>query len=273
LSDLDFLSMSYFSNKCIVITGASSGIGSTLAQQIAAPNVHLILIARNEQQLAQTVSTCTEKGAQVTSFIADLTIKTEFNQLISKISNVANCVDILINNAGVSQRAKAAETAESVNRYIMELNYFAPIIFTQKIWHLIENSKDAQIINISSVAGLVGVPMRSVYAASKHALKAYFEVWSLENRKPNIHFTLVFPGRINTPISFNALTNDGSSQGTHDEGQMKGIPVAVCCQKIIKAIEKKKRTVYIMRKEWLLLFVYKHFPSMFVFLIKKLDIK
>lgn len=265
--------MIYFAHKCIVITGASSGIGSTLATQLAAPNVHLILIARNEKQLADTAATCIEKGAQVTSLIADLTVKTEFDQLISKIADATSRVDILINNAGVSQRAKAEETAESVNRYIMELNYFAPIVFTQKIWHLIEKSKDAQIINISSVAGLVGVPLRSVYAASKHALKAYFEVWSLENRKPNIHFTLVFPGRINTPISFNALTNDGKNQGAHDEGQMKGIPVAICCQKIIKAIEKKKRTVYIMRKEWLLLFVYKHFPSMFVFLIKKLDIK
>jgi dehydrogenase/reductase SDR family protein 7B len=265
--------MNYFQNKCIVITGASSGIGSNLAIQMAAPSIHLILIARNEKQLQKTVEICRGLGSKVDTIFSDLTKKEDLENACQKIGELTQCVDVLINNAGVSQRAKAFETIESVNRYIMEINYFAPVIFTQKIWHLIEKSKEAQIINISSVAGLVGVPLRSVYAASKHALKAFFEVWSLENRKPNIHFTLVFPGRINTPISYNALTNDGSQQGVHDEGQKKGISVEVCCKEIINAIKKKRRTVYIMRKEWILLFVYKHFPSMFVFLIKKLDIK
>jgi len=265
--------MNYFGYKCVVITGASSGIGSNLATQIATANSHLILIARNKSLLEKTKETCLIQGAKVDIIVADLTNKQDFENACSTIETLTDAVDILINNAGVSQRAKADETIESVNRQIMEINYFAPILFTQKIWHLIQKSKDAQIVNISSVAGLVGVPLRSVYAASKHALKAYFEVWSLENRKPNIHFTLVFPGRINTPISFNALTGDGFKQGSHDEGQVKGIPVEVCCRKIVKAIRKKKRNVYIMRKEWILLFVYKYFPSMFVYLIKKLDIK
>ena len=260
-------------SKIILITGASSGIGKALAEQYAQKGNTLLLAARNQTILKEVKQVCEQKGATVHIFQADLSNMNEVTALANTVSKTVSYIDILINNAGISQRSQAEETLDEVDRSIMELNFFSPVKLTKLVWPLIQQSKHANIVNISSVTGTFGFPQRSAYAASKHAMEGFFESWMLENKQAHIHFTIVAPGRILTNISMNALKNDGSKHQVLDEGQAKGIKAEVCAAKIAKAIHRNQRKVFIVQQERILLFLHRFFPSVFVSLVKKLGLQ
>jgi dehydrogenase/reductase SDR family protein 7B len=260
-------------SKTLLITGASSGIGKALAEQFAVNGNTLLLAARNQAVLQEVKQSCESKGATVHIFQTDLSNMKEVETLANAVSKTVSQIDILINNAGISQRSQAEKTSEEVDRSIMELNFFSPVKLTKLVWPLLVNSKHANIVNISSVTGTFGFPQRSAYAASKHAMEGFFESWMLENKQPHIHFTIVAPGRILTNISFNALKNDGTKHQVLDEGQAKGIKAEVCAARIAAAIKRNKRKVYIVQQERILLFLHRFFPAVFVSLVKKLGLK
>ncbi len=259
--------------KTILITGASSGIGKALAEQLSSSGNTLLLAARNMEALQQVKAVCEQKGASVVLFQADLSLMAKVETLAKQVSQTVNHLDILINNAGISQRSQAEETSETVDRQIMEINFFSPVKLTKLLWPLLVKSSHANIVNISSVTGTFGFPQRTAYAASKHAMEGFFESWMLENKQPHIHFTTVAPGRILTNISYNALKNDGSKHQSLDEGQAKGIKAEVCATRIVKAIQKNQRKVYIVKQERILLLLHRFFPGLFVYLVKKLGLK
>lgn len=161
-------------------------------------------------------------------------------------------MDVVIFCAGQTQRSYAVDTEMQVYRQLMELNFFAPVALTKTLLPQFERQGSGHIVVISSVAGLMGFPLRTGYAASKHALKGFYETLQTEHRLPNFHITIVSPGRINTPISVNAVTGSGEKHGQMDVGQLNGIPVDVCTQKIIRAILKKRRHIIIARSEKIL---------------------
>jgi dehydrogenase/reductase SDR family member 7B len=260
-------------NKTILITGASSGIGKALAEQYTRKGNTLLLAARNLDLLQQLKVALEQKGAIVHIFQADLSKMDEVESFAQKVINTVPHLDILVNCAGISQRSQAEETSEAVDRQIMELNFFSPIKLSKLVWPLLLKSEHANIVNISSVTGTFGFPQRSAYAASKHAMEGFFESWMLENKAPHIHFTVVAPGRILTNISYNALKNDGTKHQVLDDGQAKGIKAQVCAAQIIKAVERNRRKVYIVQQERILLILHRFFPSLFVYLVKKLGLK
>ncbi len=259
--------------KTILITGASSGIGKALSEQYAMQGNTLLLAARNQTALQEVKQFCESKGAIAHIFQADLANMNDVSKLATEVSTTVSHLDILINCAGISQRSQAEETSEEVDRRIMELNFFSPVKLTKLVWPLLVQSKHGNIVNISSVTGTFGFPQRSAYAASKHAMEGFFESWMLENKQPHIHFTVVAPGRILTNISFNALKNDGTKHQVLDEGQAKGIKAEVCAARIVKAVNRNQRKVYIVQQERILLFLHRFFPAVFVSLVKKLGLK
>jgi dehydrogenase/reductase SDR family protein 7B len=265
--------MTFYSNKTILITGASSGIGKALAEQLALPSATLILAARNADSLMTLKATCESKGAAVHVIPADLSTSEGVITLAQQVSKTVNKLDILFNNAGISQRSQAEETSETVDRNIMELNFFSPVKLTKLLWPLLLKSTHANIVLTSSVTGTFGFPQRSAYAASKHAIEGFFESWLLENRHPNIHFTTVAPGRILTNISYSALRHDGSAHKQLDEGQAKGIKAEDCAARIITAVQKDKRKIYIVKNERVLLFLHRFFPSLFVWTVKRFNLQ
>lgn len=262
----------YFSKKSILITGANSGIGKALAQQIAGENVQLILTARRTEELVSIAEFCSKKGAKCFCYYLDVSDENSIEQLCKSLKIEFNSLDILINNAGISQRSIAAETELKVDRLLMETNFFGPVHLTKLLWPLILKSPKGQIILMSSLTGTFGFTLRSAYAASKHAIEGFFQSWALENANKNISFTVIAPGRIQTNISYSALKSDGSAHAVLDRGQEKGIPASVCAEKIIKAIIKQKRKVYIVKSERILLFLNKYAPSLFEFAVKKLKL-
>jgi short-subunit dehydrogenase len=264
--------MSQFSNKIILITGASSGIGRALALQMADTNVHLILAARSINELKLVQNECEKKGAVCICLYIDMASPDTITKFAKIVSDQFNKIDVLINNAGISQRSDAEETALEVDRKIMEVNFFAQVHLTKLLWPLLISSDHANIVLLSSVVGSFGFPKRSAYAASKHALEGFFESWMLENNRKNIFFTTVSPGRIYTNISFSALKADGSRHEQLDAGQEKGIKPEFCAKKIIKAIAADKRKVYVAQQEMVLIFLRKCFPYFFFKLVKKLKL-
>ncbi len=263
--------MGSFSGKVILITGATSGIGWALAVEMAAPGVTLLLAARREMELASVQQECNTKGATTIVFIVDMATSETVAVFANKVLQHYPVIDILINNAGISQRALAEETEIKIDRRILEVNFFGPVQLTKALWPALINSKHANIVLISSVTGSFGFPLRSAYAASKHAIEGFFESWMLENKKRNIVFTIVAPGRIRTNISSAALTGDGKPHRQSDPGLESGISAEDCARKIIRGIHLDKRKIYVARQELVLVILRKCFPFLFFRLARRIS--
>ena len=153
----------------------------------------------------------------------------------------------------------------------MEVNFFGSIHLTKAALPLLHKSNNATVVAMSSAAGKFGFPLRSYYAASKHALHGFYEALSLELKDSSIHILVVCPGRIKTDISFGALTADGNTHNKMDQGQLNGISVEKCASQIIKAINKKKAEVYIGGKEVLMIYLKRYVPSLFRFIARRIS--
>jgi len=250
-----------FDGKVVWITGASSGIGAELAKQLAGEGARLILTARNEAVIQEAASAHT--AASIAVLPADLTEATTLESLAQRAIAVFGHIDAVVHCAGVSQRSLAEETGMDVYRRLMELNFFAPVAITQALLPHFRARGSGHIVAVSSMAGLMGFPLRTGYSATKHALKGYFETLQTEHDIPGLRITVVYPGRIRTPISLHALTGSGAAHGKMDEGQLQGIPVEVCATKIFEAMCARKRRVIIARGERMLWWLWFLLPSLY----------
>jgi short-subunit dehydrogenase len=194
-------------------------------------------------------------------------------ELTAKAISFIGRIDIIIHSAGVTQRSLAENTEMHVYRTLMEINFFAPVSLSKQILPHFTQNQSGHIVVISSMAGLMGFPKRTGYAAAKHALKGYFETLQTENSVRGISVTIAYPGRINTPISTNALLGDGGKHGKMDKGQLNGIPVNVCAAKIIRAIKLKKKKVIIAQGERLLFWFWWFLPALYHRIAQKTGMK
>jgi dehydrogenase/reductase SDR family protein 7B len=253
----------HFKDKIVWITGASSGIGAELALQLSSQKAKLILTARNEEALKQVQQKCLQQTLFCKIVGADLSKEEEVDKSVTIAMQQFGRIDIVFLNAGVTQRSLSFETDTSVYRYLMEINFFAPVIITQKLFPYFKQQGSGHFVAMSSVAGLIGFPYRSGYAAAKHALMGYFETLQTEDAVEGVNYTIISPGRINTPISASALTKDGSPHLKNDIGQLVGIPVEKCVHQILKAVENNKKHIIIARGEYWLWVIKKLMPALF----------
>ncbi len=233
---------SYFKDKRVWITGASSGIGRALAIEISKHGGRCILSARSVDQLHETNALTKHKKANVVLPL-DVTDEVAVENAHSKLLEDGP-IDILINNAGISQRSTAETTDFAVYRTLMEVNYFAVVKLTKTVLSDMLNRKSGSIVTVSSIAGKVGPPYRSGYAASKHALHGFFDSLRSEVSHRGIHVLIVCPGYINTPIAFNALNGEGDKYNKRDKENAEGLDPTDLAKRILKAMAKKKNEVY-----------------------------
>jgi short-subunit dehydrogenase len=261
-----------FNNKVVWITGASSGIGKALAIELSHQKATLILSSRNKAELELVKSEC-NTSSEVKIITLDLE---DYNNLQPKVDETLACfgrVDVLVNNGGISQRSLVKDTQISVDKRIMDINYLGTVALSKAILpHFIEN-KNGQFVVTTSIVGKIGTPLRSSYAASKHALHGFFDSLRAENHKNNIAVTLVCPGFVNTNVSKNALIGDGSSQGKMDVATENGIHPDHFAKLMAKAIRNKKEEVYIAgAKEKLGIYTKRFFPKLLSIMIRKLSV-
>ena len=233
------------------ITGASSGIGKALTNEISKKSSKIILTARRGEELEKVRQECPD-SCDIRVLPADLSQPAERDRLTKDALECFGEIDILINNAGVSQRDLALRTSLGTTRRIMEINYFACVDLSRAVLPSMVRRRKGHHVIVSSMAGIVGTPFRSSYAASKHALHGFYDALRGEHHRDNIRVTLVCPGYINTPISFNALTSNGSLYGRQDYNQLHGMSARKCARRIVEAIEADRNEVYIGGKREIL---------------------
>jgi short-subunit dehydrogenase len=263
----------HFKDKVIWITGASSGIGKEMALQWAEEKAILILTSRSVERLQELDTHLQDKNAKFHILPFDLMNTSQISDLVNDALKLEGTIDIVVHSAGVSQRALATDTSLGVNRRIMELNYFSIIHITSYLMPYFMGRNSGSMVIISSVAGLMGFPQRSSYAASKHALKGYFETLQSELYKTNIHISLVYPGRVDTNISKNALSGNGVPFGKTDENNEVGMNVTLCSRKIISGIRARKKVIIVAKEEKLLFRLWWFFPSLYYKIAYKKGVK
>jgi dehydrogenase/reductase SDR family member 7B len=252
----------------IWITGASSGIGHELAKAYAEKGALLVLSARSISKLEEVRQSLKNPEKHLVLPL-DLMDASNFAEKVAQVVSHYGKIDILINNGGVSQRGEAHATSIALDRQIMEVNYFGAVALTKAVLPVMQKQQSGHIVAISSIAGKFGFYWRSAYAAAKHALQGFFESLYLEEAKNNIHVTLVFPGKINTPISMSAINEKGEAHDEMDHNQETGMSAELCAQKIIRAIDKKKQEVLIGNKEIWAVYIKRYCPWLFWRIIKK----
>lgn len=261
----------FFSGKTAWITGGSSGIGEALAKRLAALNAKVIISSFDIPELNRVAEEIKNSGGKVFIVAFDLSEPTEVERAAENVLSQHGEIHFLFNNGGVSQRTNALDTPVEVDRKLMEINYFSGVILTKILLPQMIQQGGGHIIATSSISGLFGFPLRSAYAASKHALHGFYEsVWT-EYYDKNIQTTLICPGRVKTNISIHALGKDGKPHGKMDQGQAGGISPEECAKQILKAVMKNKRQVLIGGKELILARLKMYFPFIFYRLVRKIS--
>ncbi len=223
-----------FTDKIVWITGASSGIGEALAKAFAAQGAHIILSGRRVEALEAV-------AADIATDTLLLPFETtDYDVLPAKIAEAQQWkgrVDVLINNAGISQRSLALDTDPNVHHQIVNVDLLAPIWLTQLLLPHMISAGGGHIVGISSVAGRIGVPLRTAYCAAKHGLIGYMDALRAETQtRHNIHVTNILPGSIRTDVSRNALTKDGTKRDKSDTVIDNGMEPAECARQIVEAV-------------------------------------
>ncbi len=266
--------MTKIANKVVWLTGASSGIGEALAYTLAAKGARLILSARRKDELDRVKGNCpAATQANVRILPLDLSEPETLKLSAEAAIQIFGHIDVLINNGGISQRSLAKDTTLAVDRRIMEVNFFGAAALTKYVLPHFITRQQGHFVNVSSITGKFGTPYRSGYAASKHALHGFFDAIRAEHHKDNIYVTMICPGFIHTPITYAALTGDGTPLNKMDEAQFHGKPADWCAKKIVSAIRKNKEEVYIGGREVLGVYVKRYFPALFSKLIRKVAVR
>ncbi len=232
--------MTRFAEKVVWVTGASSGIGEALVYAFGREGAHVVLSARRGEELERVASACTDRTGQVLCVPFDMLDDMARAAAVDKVLSRFGHIDMLVNNAGVSQRSLGKDTNISVDRAIMELDYFAVIDLTKRVLpHMIER-KSGYLVATSSVAGKYGVPMRTAYSASKHALHGFFDALRAELTSFNINISLLVIAGVQSQVSVNALTGDGSTWGKMDGIQSKGLPADECARIVLDGLASRE---------------------------------
>ena len=262
--------MPKFENKTVWITGASSGIGEACAYVFAKEKANLILTASGVDALRKTQDKCVEMGIKCIILPFDLSETEGIPSLVEAALNCFGGIDILYNNAGISQRGLTADTLFEVDKKIMDVNFFAPVLITKLILPGMLVKQYGTIAVTTSIAGRFGLPLRSAYSASKHALYGFFESLQAEYYDQNIRVVMVCPGRVNTNISMNALEADGKKHAVLDKGQSGGISAEKAAKKIVKAIYKQTPEILVGGKELIMVKIKRFFPGLSRLIVRKI---
>ena len=233
--------------RTVWISGASSGIGMAVARACHHRGDRLILSARRNEVLA---SLRAELGAEDVLIVPfDLAATDGLADLVDETWNAVGGVDLVIHSGGISQRSRLIDTVEAVDRAMMEVNYFGTLAFTRAILPHMIAAGGGHFAVVTSVMGLFSAPLRSGYAGAKHAMHGWFEALRAEHHDDGIRITMVSPGFVRTDISRNALTADGSAQGTMDEATDNGISAERCAQVMLRGIDRNRALVTPGKKE------------------------
>lgn len=233
-----------YQDKVVWITGASSGIGEALAHEFARQGAVLVLTARRVDVLENVRQKCA-RPERHTVLALDMTDSAALAPAVAQVIAKHGRIDVLINNAGISQRSLVKDTGIDVDRRIMEVDFFGPVALTKAVLPQMLKQGSGQLVAVSSVVGLVATPYRSAYAAAKHAILGFYDALRAEVHAAGIGVSVIFPGFVRTNVSLSALTADGSVHNQVDPAQETAMPAAVFARKAVAALERGEGRILI----------------------------
>lgn len=228
-----------FQNQVVWITGASSGIGEALAKAFSHSGARVVLSARNAAELNRVRQDCVAAGAEAGTLLVlplDVLDYAALPDAVQSVQQAFGRIDLLINNAGTSQRSFCLETDLQVYRTLLELNVIAQIALTKAVLPVMVAQGGGHVLVTASVAGKVGAPLRTGYCAAKHAVMGFFDALRTEVAYLGIKVTTIVPGFIRTNIGSNALTGTGAPTGKQDDDIESGMDVTECADLILQGI-------------------------------------
>ncbi len=227
----------------VIVTGASRGIGAELARQLAARGARLVLAARDTGALEAVAAQCRAAGAKVVAVRADVSVEHDCQTLVTGAVLAFGRLDVLVNNAGISMWARFEELQDlGVLERLMRVNYLGAAYCTFHALPYLRESR-GRIVAVSSLAGRTGVPTRSGYCASKHAMAGFFDALRIELLGSGVTVTLVDPDFVATGIRENAAGSDGRPIGVSPVRECEVMGVGACAERIVRAIERREREV------------------------------
>ncbi len=244
--------MKNLEGKIVVVTGAGSGIGRALALQLAAQGAQLALCDINETNLQKTVEIASAHGVKVYSAAVDVSKREAFGTFADNVARALGNASVIINNAGVA----LSQNVEGMDRkdfeWVLNINFWGVVNGCEAFLPQLRQQKDAHIVNISSIFGIIGVPSQSAYNASKFAVKGFTEALRQELNGSNIHVTCVHPGGIKTNIARNARVHNDMfgrvadvKKLAADFDRLAATTAEEAARQIVRAIENNQKRLLI----------------------------
>lgn len=235
--------MDSFEGKVVVLTGASEGIGRALALSLATAKARLVLAARNSERLATLAQECSARGAEVHCVPTDVSRRAECTALIDAAVARFGAIDVLLHNAGSTMWSRLDELEDpDLLERLIRINYLGAAWLTwQALPALV--ATHGRIVAISSLAGLVGVPTRTGYSASKHAMIGFFDSLRIELADKGVSVTIVAPDFVRSEIHRRAIGPDGKPLGVSPMKEAKIMTAEECADIILRATLQRRRLV------------------------------
>jgi len=235
--------MSYFENKVVWITGASSGIGEALAYTFAKQKAKLVLSARREDELNRVKAACGLPDADIMVLPLDVAQIDLVEGAKQKVIARFGQIDILVNNAGLSHWSKLKDTSLDVIKTIMNVNFFGGVALTKAVLPDMLKRKQGNIVVISSILGKIVTPKQGAYNASKHALMGFYDTLRAETMGDGIKVLLVCPGFVRTNVAKNSLNKEGVPINKDNSMIANGLDPLYVSEQILKAIQANKEEI------------------------------
>lgn len=235
--------MAYSTGKLAVITGAGSGIGRALAQQLNSEGCRLLLSDIDPQGLKTTAQSLTRADITTQTLVLDVADKNAVHAWARDIEDEHGAIDILINNAGVALTATVQESDYEDLEWLMSINFWGVVHGTMAFLPLLRRSTQGHLVNLSSIFGIVGIPTQSAYNAAKFAVRGYTEALRHELDGSNVHVCCVHPGGIKTNIARNSRSKDSITireERNASFDKMARTTAESAAAQIIAGIEKRK---------------------------------
>lgn len=259
--------MTQLRNRVVWITGASSGIGEAMALQASREGARLVLSARRQEELERVRMACAHPEhvavlpLDLTAFDADAALKLA--------EAFFGPIEVLVNNAGISQRGTVLDTSMDVYRRIFELDFFACVALTKAVLPGMVARRYGHVVVISSVVAYVGTPLRSGYSAAKHALHGFYDALRAEVWRDGVKVSLICPGFIRTAVTLNAITGQGGRYDKMDPSTERGMAPEECARQAWRAVEQDREEVFVGAKEAVFARLKRYAPWLISYAVKR----
>jgi NAD(P)-dependent dehydrogenase (short-subunit alcohol dehydrogenase family) len=242
--------MSFLSTGVAVVTGAGSGIGRALAEQLAAAGSALALADIDEAGLLQTAQSLEKKGALVTTHVVDVADEAGVRSFAEDVGKRHGRVTLLINNAGVSLHGDFEEISLDDFRWLMNINFWGTVYGVNYFLPLLKREKRAQIVNLSSIFGIIAPAGQCPYAASKFAVRGFTEALRHELEDTNVGVSCVHPGGIRTPIARRSRIGAGASASKREANierfeRLARTPPEKAAERILRGVDRQEPRILI----------------------------